>query len=205
MATEIRIPKAKKDLRIKHHKAIKESVFSERPTLSEKTIFLADLTGAPLYEIKQLGVKDVELLYSTSLMSFAGFKLNDSPTQEITLDGKEFELIDPNKVAAGWHIDFSNTDLENDQLRKACLYYFPKGENYGVTDDNGNLIHPIKDRMETIKNHLPLQAFLEADAFFLSKLHKSMLQQVTDERVTMKVMNIKGRLKSLFGRKQSTH
>ncbi len=205
MGTEIRIPKGKKDLRIKHLKAVNETVSSERPTLSEKTIFLADLTGAPLYELMQLGKKDVELLYATASMSFAGFKLNDSPPKEITLVGKEFELINPHKVAAGWHIDFSNTDLVNDPVRKACLYYFPKGEKYGVTDDNGNLINPIKDRQETIREHLPLQAYLEADAFFLSKLHKSMKQQATAERATQKILSIKERLKSSFGRKQSTH
>lgn len=205
MATTIKIPKGKKDLRIKHHKAITESVFSERPTLEEKIIFLADLTGTPLYELKQLGKKDVELLYATSLMSFAGFKLNDSPPKQITLDGKEFELIDPHKVAAGWHIDFSNTDLKNDPVRKACLYYFPKGEKYGATDDNGNLIHPIKDRQETIREHLPLQAYLEADAFFLSKLHRSISLQATAEKAAKRGANIREAVKSLFGRKQSTH
>jgi len=205
MATEIRIPKHKKDLRIKHYKAIKDSVLSERPTLSEKVVFLSDLTGTPLYEIKKLGKKDVELLYATALLSFAGFKLNDSPPKEIELDGQMFELIDLHKVATGWHIDFSNTDLVNDPVRKACLFYFPKGCKYGETDENGNLLHPIKDRKETIEEHLPLQAYMEADAFFLIKYHKSIKLQVTRELAAMKGKNIRDRVKSLFGKKQSTH
>lgn len=204
MATTIRIPKAKKDLRIRHFKAINESVFSDNPTLSEKVVFLADLTSTPLYEIKQLKQKDVDILYRTSLMSFAGFKLNDKPPKEITLDGQEFELIDPNKVSAGWHIDYGNTDLVNDQVRKACLYYFPKGETYGATDDNGNLLNPIKERLETIKEHLPLQAYLEADAFFLNKLHRSTKQQVIKQRAAIKGANIRAKVLSLFGKKQST-
>ena len=114
MPTLIKIPKHKKDLRLKHHKAITETMFSERPTLGEKVVFLSDLTGTPLHEVKKLKSKDVELLYRTALLSFAGFKLNDKPPQEITLDGKEFELINPHKVASGWHIDFdSNSDKNN--------------------------------------------------------------------------------------------
>jgi len=205
MATEIRIPHSKKDLRIRHAKALKDTTFSEVPTLSEKVMFLHDLTGVSLHELRQLKPKNIDLLYRTSILSFAGFKLNDEPPKEITLDGREFELINPHKVAAGWHIDFSNTDLVNDPVRKACLYYFPKGERYGATDDNGNLIHPIKDRMKMIREHLPLQAYLEADAFFLSKLHRSMMQQATAQRVTKKIMSIKERVKNSFGRKQFTN
>ena len=205
MSTEIRIPKSKKDLRIKHYKAIKESVFSKRPTVSEQVVFLSDLTGASLHEIKKLPKKDVDILYRTSLLSFAGFKLNDSPPKEITLDGKIFELINPNKVAAGWHIDFDNTDLVNDPVRKACLYYFPKGERYGETDDNGNLINPIADRKDILREHLPLQAFLEADAFFLTKLHRSMQLQAISERAARKGAKLRDRVRSLFGRKPSMH
>lgn len=205
MATEIRIPKSKKDLRLKHHKAITETIFSERPTLGEKVVFLSELTGTPLHEVKKLKRKDVELLYRTALLSFAGFKLNDKPPKVITLDGKEFELINPHKVASGWHIDFDSTDLEKDIIRKACLYYFPKGQKYGETDNNGNLFNPISDRIETIRDHLPLQAFLEADAFFLKKLHRSTKLHLEAERAIRKGQKINQKIRSIVGRSQFTH
>lgn len=205
MATEIRIPKHKKDLRIKHLKALNECVISENPTLSEKVIFLADLTGTPLYELRKLKPKAIDKLYAVAAMSFAGFKLNDAPPKEIELDGKMFELINPHKVASGWHMDHSETDGKTDPVRMACLYYFPKGEKYGEEDENKNLINPISDRYETIKEHLPLQAYLEASAFFLSILYRSerlRLAKRTGINKGLKFRKSVKRLVSSIGRKQ---
>lgn len=205
MATEIRIPKHKKDLRIKHLKALNECVISENPTLTEKVIFLSDLTGTALYELRKLKPKAIDKLYAVAVMSFAGFKLNDSPPQEIELDGKMFELINPHKVASGWHIDFSSIDIAKDPTKAACLFYYPKGHSYGETDDNGNLINPIVDRYETIRDHLPLQAYLEASAFFLKKSEQSMSLQLVRLKAQRTGMKINRKLKSLLGRKQSTN
>tara|TARA_R110002012_G_scaffold5793_2_gene26871 strand:+ start:931 stop:1548 length:618 start_codon:yes stop_codon:yes gene_type:complete len=205
MATEIRIPRSKKDLRIKHLKALQECVISESPTLTDKVIFLTDLTGTPLYELRKLKPKAIDKLYAVAVMSFAGFKINDEPPQEIELDGNMFELINPHKVASGWHIDFSSIDIEKDPVRAACLFYYPKGHSYGETDENNNLINPIADRYETIKEHLPLQAYLEASAFFLKKSERSMNLQLVRLKAQRTGRKINQRLKSLLGRKQSTN
>jgi hypothetical protein len=147
----------------------------------------------------------VEKLYRVALGSFVGFRLNDHPPKEIVLDGKAFELIDPNKVASGWHIDFSNIDYEKDPVKAACMFYYPKGHKYGEVDENKNLINPIVDRYDTMRDHLPLQAFLEASAFFLKKSVKSMQLQLAQQKGAMIGTKINKKLKSLFGRKQSTN
>ena len=182
MGTEIRIPKSKKDLRIRHLKAFSEGMFSDNPTLSEKIIFLSDLTGVPLYEFRKLSEKNNNKLYRIASLSCSGFKMNDKPPQNITLNNKEFELIDPTKAPTGWHIDKSKTDAIKDPARMACLFYFPKGERYGDTDEHSNLVNPISDRYETIKEHLPLQVYLEASAFFLKQYERSMTLQVAKLR-----------------------
>lgn len=202
--TEIRIPKTRHDLRIKHMKALKESTFTENPTLIEKVIFLSDLTGVDIYKIRQLQPKNVEKLYNVSLLSFIGFKLNDSPPQDVTLDGKEFELIDPNKVATGWHIDFGNIDYNKDPVKAACMFYYPKGHLYGEVDDNNNLINPIADRYETMRDHLELQIFLEASAFFLRKSEKSMRLSLAKRKGMETGEKIRLWLSNLLGKKQST-
>ena len=204
METIIKIPKSKKYLRIKHLKALKECVFSEVPTLQEKAIFLHDLTETPLYELRKLKPKEIERLYVISTMSFSGFKLNDNPPKVITLDGIDFEMVDPHKAPSGWHIDFANTDGEKDPVRLACLYYFPKGEKYGEVDDNENLIHPIKDRYELFKEEFPLQVFLECNAFFLKRYERSLRLQVARLQGEKVGMKIRERVRRLFGRKPST-
>ena len=204
MATEIRIPRSKKDLRIRHNKAIQNNLL-DNPTLEEKAAFLCDLTGTALYEIRKLSSKNIEKLYQTAVLSFSGFKLNDSPPDTITLDGKKYDLVDPFKVASGWHIDFSNIDVEKDPVRMACMYYFPKGERYGETDENGNIINPASSRYETFQEHFPLQLYLECRAFFLSKLAKSTKQQLAVRRGQKLGMKMNRFLRGINGKKQLTH
>jgi hypothetical protein len=205
MSTLIKIPKTHKDLRIKHNKVLNGMNIVQNPTLEQKIVFLYDFTGTALYELKRLQVRDIDSLYRASMNSLGGITINDNPPKVIKLDGKAFEIVNPHKVAAGWHIDFSNTDMDKDPVRMACLFYYPKGELYGITDDNGNLINPINDRYELFKDHLPLEVYLEASAFFLTQLHKLTKQQVTRRAGELKGESWNASLRSLFGRKQYTH
>jgi len=141
MATEIRIPRSKKDLRIRHNKALSNNIVSN-PSITEMSIFLHELTGAPLYAIRMLPPKDTEKLYKLSVLSFVGFKFNNEPPKEIVLEGQAFELVNPDKVSTGWHIDWDVISKQDDPVKYACMYYFPKGEVYGEADTNGNILHP---------------------------------------------------------------
>jgi len=204
MATEIRIPRSKKDLRIRHNKALSNNIV-QNPTLSEKSIFLHDLTGSPLHDIRRLSVKDVDKLYRLSMLSFAGFKLNSEPPKEIVLDGQTFELVNPHKIASGWHIDWDTISNDKDPVKWACMFYFPKGKLYGEADENGNILNPISSRYELFKEHFPLQTFLECRAFFLKKYERSIRLQVAEIKGERMGMKINRKLRGMLGRKQSTH
>lgn len=78
------------------------------------------------------------------------------PPKEITINGKTYELVNPEKIGVGWHIDWANGDIEKDPVRMACLMYYPKGAIYGEVDAYDNLINPIKDRYKEFENHLPI-------------------------------------------------
>jgi len=203
MATEIRIPRSKKDLRIRHNKALSNNIVSN-PSLSEKSIFLHELTQAPLHSIRKLSVKDVDKLYRLCILSFAGFKLNDEPPKEIVLEGQAFELVNPDKVSTGWHIDWDVISKQDDPVKYACMYYFPKGEVYGESDTNGNILHPSSDRYELFKEHFPLQVYLECRAFFLNRYEKSIRLQVAKAKGEQMGMKIRSKLQGMLGRKQST-
>ena len=201
--SEIKIPSNKQSLRIKHLKAVTDAEISEVPTLTEKIIFLADLTGSPLYELKKLNLKDIDKLYHVGVMAFRGFEIGEPP-KEIVLDGISFTMIDPRKVASGWHIDWQNTDGIKDPVKLACLFYFPTGETYGATDGNGNLINPISDRYDLFKEHFPLEVFLECNAFFLKIFEKSISLQLASLQGILLGQKIKRVLKNLSGKRLFT-
>ena len=204
MATEIRIPRSKKDLRIRHNKALSNNII-QSPTITEMSIFLHELTGAPLHAIRMLPPKDTEKLYILSKLSFAGFKMGSEPPKEIVLDGKSLELVNPHKVATGWHIDWDVISKQDDPVKWACMYYFPKGELYGKADDNGNIINPSSSRYELFKEHFPLQTFLECRAFFLKKYERSIRLSAAKIKGEKMGTKIRSQLRGMLGRKQSTH
>lgn len=200
---EIRLPKTSKDLRIKHFKALR-SLESELPrTMSDLIEFIALFSGDEISKIKsKVSKNDLIKMYKHIIGLFEDFKIMNPP-KEITLKGKVFELIDPEKVGIGWHIDYEKANLKEDPIRVACLFYFSKGEIYGAVDENKNLINPIKDRYNLIENELPLITFLECNAFFLRKLHKSMMISTLKEKANLKTKEIITKAQNYLNGKRS--
>ena len=201
---EIRLPKTANDLRIKHFKAL-NGLDSELPrSIIEVIDFIALFSGEPSSKIRS-NVSKNELLrmYDHILTIFNDFKLMGNPPKEVVLKGKAFELIDPEKVGIGWHVDFEKSNLKEDPVRVACLYYFPKGEIYGAVDEYKNLINPIKDRYNIIENELPLTTFLECNAFFLQRCHKSMMLSTQRQRVKRKTIEIITKARNYLSGKKS--
>lgn len=104
---------------------------------------------------------------------YANFDVNKRPPKDITINGKVYEMVNPEKIGVGWHMDWSHLDIESDPVRMACLMYYPKGAIYGDVDEYDNLLNPIKDRYNDFENHFPLQTFLEASDFFLERFVQS--------------------------------
>jgi len=170
---EIKTPKTVNDLRISHFKALSNPKYQNIINIELKCEFLADFTGVDIDLIKTIDYQDVNKMYNHACKLYSKIKL-DKPEKHMVFGGVEYTLVDPKKVAAGWHIDWSKCDIEKDPYRLACLFYYPTGSRYGVKDANSNLLHPISERIDIISKEMNLQTFLNASAFFLLKTEPSM-------------------------------
>lgn len=191
------IPKTTKDLRIRHLKALTNSTYENELSLEEVAQFMADFTGEHINDIRMLDAKDLINMYVHVKTIYSDIRIN-TPVKEVILGGMTYELIDPHKVASGWHMDFSKGDISKDPIWMACLFYYPKGVKYGQTDDNKNLLYPVKDRYNIFEREMELQTFLDASAFFLTKIERSIKQSMVTQKATEKVVKI---LKPLLGKK----
>jgi len=198
---EIKLPARTEDLRISHYTALKNPVYSNEMDIGLMAKFLSEFSGVHENLIRTISVDEVVKMYNHSVTISANFELS-KPQKQITINGIEYELITPEKVSTGWHIDFGNTDIDNEFVRLACLFYYPKGSIYGDVDENSNLIHPIHERYEDFKEHFPLVTFLNAAGFFLQQ-SKILIHKYTE----IKKMEIRVKLlmKGLSGRKALTH
>jgi hypothetical protein len=198
--TELKLPKTTDDLRINHFMTL--ATFSERKmnNLNDAVEMVADFMGVHVNQIKTLDYKDVIKMYHHICWLYSEIKITD-PKKEIELNGEVFELVNPEKTGIGWHIDFEGCDIEKDPVRLACMYYFPKGQIYGATDENHNIINPIASRRDTIEHHLKLQDFINCNAFFLRRFEKSMSLYTAKLRA---INWIKKNLNFLIGKKQLT-
>ena len=201
---EIKLPKKTKDLRIEHFKALQNPYFltENKLDIMDQLEFIHLFSGVSRSKLKQINVNDISKMFSHIVSLYAGIKV-EKPAKEITLNGIEFELVNAEKVGVGWHADFSKGDMKKDAVYFGCLFYFPKGQLYGAVDENDNLLNSIADRYEIIKEHMPLDVFMNASAFFLTKIKKSMMlsvQKAKTRKVLEKMLSPLGSL----GKKAST-
>lgn len=201
---EIRLPKTTKDLRIKHYAPLTNDEYQENMTLEKMAQFVSDVSGVGVNKIKsKVHYKDLLEMFTHVTTLYAGINPSSQPPKEITLNGKVYELVNPEKVATGWHIDFGTCDIEKDPVRLACMFYYPKGSYYGEVDVHDNLIHPIKDRYNVFADHLPLEVFISCCGFFLQSYVKSTRKFTVREIAKSKAMSAIKKVLSL-GKKQST-
>lgn len=187
----IALPKTTADLRIKHWKPLRNPLLEGQITLELACEFLADFTGEHINDIREIDVKDIWKMFNHCVGLYEGIHIG-SPRKQITLGGEQFNIIEPHKVGSGWHIDWSkNCDIEKDPVKTACLFYYPaKAKKYGETDENKNLLYPIRDRYTTVERDMSLQDFMSASAFFLQKYEKSMRLSMESQKTARKVVEI---------------
>lgn len=203
---EIKAPKSINDLRIKHLPALTDDRFSDLDLITDdmemldiKLNFVSVMCGISYNIARTLDLKDLNKIYIHCCNLFSNVNLKAKPPKEISIKGKLYEMVNPNRVATGWHADFGATK-KDDYIRLACLMYIPKGSNYSELDETGNLKHFISDRMEDFKEDFPLVTFMQSSAFFLRKSFRYKrnleIRVRTQKRVT--------RLLNLLGKKRST-
>jgi len=201
---EVKLPSKTKDLRIEHFTALQNPYFltEEKLDIMDQLEFIHLFTSISRPKLKRINATDIAKMFNHIVRLYSGIKVN-KPPREITLNGIEFELINPEKVGVGWHADFSKGDMKKDAVYFGCLFYFPKGAKYGDVDENDNLLNPIADRYDIIKEHMPLDVFMNASAFFLSKIKQSMQISVQILRTKMAIEKMLNPL-NLRGKKAST-
>ena len=200
---EIKLPNKTNDLRIEHFTALQNPYFltEKKLDIMDQLEFIHLFTNISRPKLKRINATDIAKMFSHIVRLYSGIKVN-KPPKEITLNGIKFELINAEKVGVGWHADFSKGDMKKDPTYFGCLFYFPKGQLYGAVDENDNLLNPIADRYEIIKEHMPLDVFMNASAFFLTKIKQSMLISVQKARARKTIEKMLSLL-SLRGKKAS--
>lgn len=192
------IPKTTEDLRIKHFKVLSNPDYEGDLSILEICAFMSEFTSEHLNDVLTWDIKDMIKAYIHIKELYSEIRIN-KPSQIIDLGGQQYELINPHKVGAGWHIDFSKGDISKDPVWMACLFYYPKGVVYGQTDENKNLLYPIAERYKTVEREMPLQTFLEASSFFLLKIERLMRHSTEARKTTEKIVKVVQRMR---GKKQ---
>ena len=192
---EFRLPKTVHDLRIRHLKALQNPVYQTDVDLDLACQFVSEFTGEHINTIRQIDSNDVWKIFNHCALLYSQIHIG-TPKKEVTIGGESYSLVDPHKVGSGWHIDFGKfNDIEKDPVKTACLFYYPsKAARYGETDDNKNLLYPIKDRYKLVERDMTLQDFLNSSAFFLQKYEKSTRLYMEKQKVTRKVIQLAQRM-----------
>jgi hypothetical protein len=200
-----------KDLRIKHFKALSSLPQQGFNDMREVLLFLQDFTGLTYNQLLNFTKKDIDAMALAAIKSCAevGALIEARKgllPQQIIIKQVNYLLVDPTKVGIGWHIDFGQCNINIDPVQMACLFYLPEGYNYSDVDQNGNITQPILNRYDIFAENFPLDLFVQASAFFLTrslKLTSLMLQVETAKRVTQKKINwVINKLRRKSGRVQ---
>jgi hypothetical protein len=198
---EIKAPKTVKDLRIKHFAALSHPAMEAQPDLEGMALFISEALELPYDTVLECDLPDMLQVYHHLCAVYSHIRIQDPP-KEITLAGVEYRRIDPHKDGTGWHIDFSKSDIKEDPVRLACLFYYPKAaKKYGEKDQNGNLLYPIASRYDIFKEHFPLEVFINSTAFFLTKIERLARRSMETRRVEKKLIEL---LRPMSGRTSST-
>ena len=167
----IKAPKTLNDLRIKHLKALTDEKYQKAMDLGTIIEFICLITGAKRSDLNKVNISELRRIHEHCIGLFKDFQLT-KPKEEITINGVTYLLVDPSKVGIGWHIDISNSDLQNDPSRLASLMYIEKGTTYGELDENLNMKYSNQERAKLFEEHLPLPDYLNLVSFFFATINR---------------------------------
>lgn len=170
-STELKAPKTINDLRYKHLSAFCTDSFKEKggdPDPQTIVEFISLFFGIMEPMVLRMEYNDLQKVYRHCVNLWAGFGLERLP-KTITVNGKEYDLVNLKRPSTGWVIDSIHSDFDKDPARLACICYVPKGTKYGDIDQNSNLLHPISDRHAEFKEHFELKLHAHLSAFFLKR------------------------------------
>ena len=188
----IKAPKTLNDLRIRHLKSLTDERFQKNMDLKTIIEFISLITGAKRSDLNKVNISELRKVHEHCISLFKDFQLEE-PRKEITILNQTYVLVDPSKVGIGWHIDISNSDLQNDPSRLASLMYIEKGTVYGELDENLNMKYSNQERAKIFEEHLPLPDYLNLVSFFLRQSIELMSSYTENKKIR------KSLLKTMIG------
>lgn len=200
----VKISTNAKDLRIKHFKCMAFVPANEFKQAKESLFFLAAFLNLRYNQMLDFKASDIKKMTAAALNALSKLDLVTDLPKELTLAGTTYYLVDPKSIGIGWHIDFNNCSIEKDPVRLACLFYVQKDYNYSDVDANGNIVYPIDSRHKIFEEHFPLNIFIKASGFFLSRsLHSIRKSMVLENQKTKTKISLIGKiLNPLNGRQR---
>ena len=192
----ISAPKTLNDLRIKHLKALTNEKYQKAMDLGTIIEFICLITGAKRNDLNKVNISELRKIHEHCIGLFKDFQLT-KPKDEITINGVSYLLVDPSKVGIGWHIDISNSDLQNDPSRLASLMYIEKGTTYGELDENLNMKYSNQERAKIFEEHLPLPDYLNLVSFFLRQSIELMSSYTENKKTRISLLKT---MIGLFGK-----
>ena len=122
-------------------------------------------------DISKVVVSDINKAFNIIIEVLNQYKPKEVPIY-LEYEGKEYELQqDFFKLPAGWYIDSGNADFEKVPELLPAFAYIEKGMGYAETDENSNIINPLKERAKVFKRNMNVSQYLDLTGFFLLK-HK---------------------------------
>ena len=120
-------------------------------------------------DVSKVVVSDINKAFNVIIGVLNKYKPKEVPLS-LEFDGKEYELqVDFFKLPAGWYIDSSGADFEKVPELLPAFAYIEKGMKYAETDENSNIINPLKERAKVFKDNMNVSQYLDLTGFFLLK------------------------------------
>tara|TARA_R110001632_G_scaffold1171_2_gene4701 strand:- start:3199 stop:3834 length:636 start_codon:yes stop_codon:yes gene_type:complete len=120
-------------------------------------------------DVSQVVVSDINKTFNVIIGVLNKYKPKEVPLS-LEFDGKEYELqVDFFKLPAGWYIDSSGANFEKVPELLPAFAYLEKGMSYAETDENSNIINPLKERAKVFKDNMNVSQYLDLTGFFLLK------------------------------------
>ena len=120
-------------------------------------------------DVSKVVVSDINKTFNTVVDVLGSYKPKEVPLS-LEFNGKEYELqVDFFKLPAGWYIDSSGADFEKVPELLPAFAYIEKGMKYAETDENSNIINPLKERAKVFKDNMNISQYLDLTGFFLLK------------------------------------
>lgn len=137
-------------------------------------------------DISNVVVSDINKAFNIIIEVLNQYKPKEVPIY-LEYEGKEYELQqDFFKLPAGWYIDSGDADFEKVPELLPAFSYIEKGMGYAETDENSNILNPLKERAEVFKRNMNISQYLDLTGFFLLKQKQYNLSYILTQATTQK-------------------